>query len=149
MTNSDKKNCIIGFYENLTISYINDQKFSSTANFITENIHSKAFKNPLLISMINKESTSDNKDENSVYRTKEEPEIKVYSFKLKIYRYAGQNFECLGEYQITSEQKDKVRKLLSEKIQNDIVDFDDHFMDSSLDWRNDFINKQDEYKRIK
>lgn len=78
MTRTDNdENTIIGFYENLTISYINDQQFSSTVGFITENIHSQGFKNPLLISLSNKEGTIDNKDEKSIYRTKEEPEIKA------------------------------------------------------------------------
>ena len=78
MTTLDKENGIIGLYENLTISYLNDQKFSLTASLIAETIHNKKFKNPLLITMINKEGAVDNKDDNSVYRTKEEPEIKVF-----------------------------------------------------------------------
>jgi hypothetical protein len=34
-----------------------------------------------------------------------------------------------------------MRKLLAEKRQVEIVDFDEHFMDCNLDWRNDFLNK--------
>lgn len=40
-------------------------------------IHNKSCKFPLLITVNNKEGTIDHQDENSVYRTKEEPEIKV------------------------------------------------------------------------
>ena len=29
--------------------------------------------------------------------------------------------------------------LLKENKQNEIVDFDDHFLDAELDWRNNFI----------
>ena len=58
-----------------------------------------------------------------------------------MFKYGGQTFDCLGEYNITNVQYNDVKLLLKDKKQVEIVDFDDHFMDSSMDWRNNFIDE--------
>ena len=42
-------------------------------------------------------------------------------------------------HKISEDQFKLMTNLLSSNIQNEIVDFDDHFLDAELDWRNNFL----------
>jgi hypothetical protein len=58
-----------------------------------------------------------------------------------MFRYAGQNerSDLISLYSETTNQFNIVKKLLLEFKENEIVDFDDHFLDTNLDWRNKFV----------
>ncbi len=62
---------------------------------------------------------------------------------IKLYRFSGnkESFDFVGSYKETSEQKNKMKDLLMNFVQNDIIDFDDHFQDAEMDWKNSKLDK--------
>jgi hypothetical protein len=49
-------------------------------------------------------------------------------------------FDFLGHYKESKEQFEQMSEYLKNFRQSEIVDFDDHFLDADMDWRNNFIN---------
>ncbi len=75
-------------------------------------------------------------------RAKEVPFIKVFvSPKKQFYSYNEKAcFDLIKKFEEAKEKHDEIVKLVENNRVTEIVDFDDHFEDVNLDWRNNFIN---------
>ena len=63
-----------------------------------------------------------------------------------MYRFSGnrENSNCFdfnGSYKEDSEKKELMKIFLLDYVQNEIIDFDDHFEDANQDWKNTFLDK--------
>ncbi len=75
--------------------------------------------------------------------------LKIYLinlFALKIHRYSSKeggtyNLDLVNSYfKESPSQYELVGKLIKSNRLPDVVDFDEHFQNSQLDWRNSFID---------
>ncbi len=146
---------IIGFYENLLLNNLKGTaSISQLCYSILENIHNKKFKHPVLLEIFSNEIVNDGKETVVI---KDEPVINVMFKQIKlstqIYRFSkltnSSNFDFVGIHSISDNQFKLMASLLKENKQNEIVDFDDHFLDAELDWRNNFVELENNYQRIK
>lgn len=65
-----------------------------------------------------------------------------------MHRFSGQLtgqtsniYDFQGNFKESSQQYDLMKKLVKDFKQNEIIDFDDHFLDAKSDWRNIFIEE--------
>ncbi len=120
---------IVGFYENLMLNQMKtDFDISNQARRIIELISKNSVENPVLFEIASRE--------NNLSEGKKEDEIWFHQMMFN----KKEGFDSLGEHNETQEEFQKLKKYVTKNIQNDIVDFDDHFEDANLDWKNEFLN---------
>lgn len=123
-----EKNHIVGIYENVLIKDKMSLAVSQNAQVICENFHNKKFKFPVVFEINSERDEKSNTD-----------------IIFKIHRYNIQNqvasFDLVNSgFKESHEQFELTRKIINDKRLGDIVDFDDHFENASLDWRNSFVD---------
>lgn len=57
-----------------------------------------------------------------------------------MHRFNSTGFDFQGLYKETTEHYNLMKELLNKYKENEIMDFDDHFIDPNCDWRNNFID---------
>lgn len=124
--NSELK--IIGFYENLMVNFDKGDKVShSTSSLLMcEALHSKLFKNPYIIEVLQLcgKKSDDEK------RVKDIPNYKLG-------QYNGNNgFDFLGFFSESDQHYKVVQMLVKSQKQLELVDFDDHMLDTRADFKN-------------
>ena len=114
---------IVGFYENLMLNQMKeDLDISIHSKKVLELINQNSVKGPVLFEIASK----DNKDN---------PNSNVDDIVFLQYLLNEKNgLTDLGEHKETKEEFEKLKKLVSNNMQNDLIDFDDHFEDANLDW---------------
>ena len=118
---------IVGLYENLMCNQMkSDSMISPTGSYICELI-SKMTKNmPVLLEVSSKDNTKDKVIEDEIF-------VKEY-----VYNDKG-GFDYVEDRKESEEEYKEIGRYLKGFYQNDIVDFDEHLLNSNLDWRNTFI----------
>ena len=121
---------IIGFYENLMYNQMKDDcEISNQAIYICDLIKSNNdVYTPVLFEIFSRDIGNQDKGflEDDIF-------FKQYFFNDK------GGFDFLSDFKETEEQYKKLKSYCEKSIQNEIVDFDDHFENANLDWRNLFI----------
>ena len=123
-----EKNHIVGIYENVLIKDKVTQTISPNAQVICENLHNKKFKRPVVF---------------EIYSDKDEKSNTDIVFKIHRYNIQNQvaNFDLVNSgLKESKEQFELTGKLISDNRLGDIIDFDEHFENASLDWRNLFVD---------
>ncbi len=120
---------IVGFYENLMLNQMkSDLDISVQTKQVIELINKNSVQGPVLFEIASRDKEG-SKEINRV----DDIIFLQYMFNKK------EGFDQLGEHEETNEEFEKLKKYVSKNMQNDIVDFDDHFEDPNLDWKNSFI----------
>ena len=121
---------IIGFYENLMYNQMKDDcEISNQAIYICELIKTNNdIFNPVLFEIFSRDNRNNEKGflEDVII-------FKEYTFNDK------GGFDFVWDYEESDVEYQKMKTYCEKSIQNDIVDFDDHFENANLDWRNLFI----------
>ena len=121
---------IIGFYENLMYNQMKeDCEISNQAIYICELIKSNNdIFNPVLFEIYSRDNGN---PEKGILED-------VIIFKEYTLNDKG-GFDFIWDYEESDVEYQKMKTYCEKSLQNDIVDFDDHLENASLDWRNQFI----------
>lgn len=130
---------ILGFYENIMFNFDKSEVKPSPASiFMCEGLsNSIKTHSPFLLEIAHKLDVNSKDNKRS-----------LGSAEYLGYRFSGNNFDQCFSFMESEDLYSVMKKLVSKHIQNDIVDFDDHLLDTRVDFCNSELDKViDELKK--
>ena len=103
-----------------------DSMISPTGSYVCELINKMTKNMPVLLEVSSKDNTKDKVIEDEIF-------VKEY-----VYNDKG-GFDYVEDRKESEEEYKEIGRYLKGFYQNDIVDFDEHLINTNLDWRNIFI----------